>query len=361
MTPVTTPTSTSRVHRSRQYWRDAIQLGEREPSESTAPGLALVVVLAAAATLIAEVVPFLSPLVIGVVVGAVCVNAITLPERMMPGVRFAARTLLRAGVVLLGLRLSVGDVLGLGADGIVVVAVVVVVTFFGTQMIARRLGLSRDMGLMIATGYSICGASAIAAMDGVVDADEEETAYAITLVTLCGTLSIFALPVIGDAVGLVGEAFGTWVGGAVHDVGQVVATAEHGGNASVEAATIVKLTRVVLLAPLVAAVALHRRSSGRGGDRSMAPSGGTTPALLPLFVVGFLGAVAVRSANVFDSDALDVAATLEKLLLTVALVALGLGVRLDRMRRLGGRPLVVGLLAWVLVAGTAYLGTIAVT
>ena len=175
--------------------------------------------------------------------------------------------------------------------------------------------------------------------------------------TLCGTLSIAVLPLIAETAGLTGAAFGTWVGGAVHDVGQVVATASHGDAAALEAATVVKLTRVVLLAPLVALVALRRRRSVVGVDASE----DRRPPLLPLFVIGFLAAIGLRSSGVLGDRSLDLAADAEKLLLTVALVGLGMGVRIDKMRRLGGRPLGLGLLAWVLVAGTAYVGTALVT
>jgi uncharacterized integral membrane protein (TIGR00698 family) len=321
------------------------------------PGLALLVALAAVATGLAAVVPFLSPLVAGVVLGALVVNVVTVPARLQPGITFGARSLLRAGIVLLGFRLSMGDVVGLGTGGLLVVAMVVGVTFFGTRWIARRMGVPDDLGLLVATGYSICGASAIAAMDGVVDADEEETAYAITLVTLCGTLSIFLLPLLADPVGLAGEAFGTWVGAAVHDVGQVVATASTQDADAVAAATIVKLTRVVLLAPLVAMVALGRRRAARVTD------GGETsrPPLLPLFVVGFLAAIAVRSTGWLSAGTLDLLGSLEKIVLTVALVGLGAGVRVARMRRLSGRPLALGAVAWLLVAGASLVGTLLVT
>jgi uncharacterized integral membrane protein (TIGR00698 family) len=321
-----------------------------------APGLGLLVAVAALATAVAFVVPFLSPLVAGVALGALVVNVAPLPARMAPGVAFGARSLLRFGVVLLGFRLSIGDLAGLGAPGLAVVGVVVAVTFFGTQWLARRLGVPEDLGLLVATGYSICGASAIAAMDGVVGADEEETAYAITLVTLCGTLAIFVLPVLAGPLGLTGDAFGSWVGASVHDVGQVIATASHGEASSVAAATVVKLTRVVLLAPLVAMVAIRRRK-GRRGDATT----GTRPPIVPLFVAGFLAAIAVRSTGLLADSTLDGIATLEKVVLTVALVGLGMGVRVDRMRRLGGRPLLLGLLAWVLVGGAAYVGTLAVS
>lgn len=328
---------------------------------SVVPGLAVVSVLAGVAFVLAEWSSF-SPLVVGITLGAIAGNVWGVPDALAAGVRFCARTLLRAGIVVLGLRLSMGDVAGLGADGLMVVAMVVTITFFGTQWIARRLGVGRDLGLLVATGYSICGASAIAAVNGVVHADEEETAYAITLVTICGTLSIFVLPFVADRIGLVGAEFGTWVGASVHDVGQVVATASTGDAAAVEAATVVKLTRVVLLAPLVALVSLSARRR-RPASLSAATNDADLeqhPPLLPLFVIGFLAAMLVRSSGLLSDDVLDVAATLEKVLLTLALVAMGMGVRVGQMRRLGARPLVLGLLSWVLVAGTAYVGTLVV-
>jgi uncharacterized integral membrane protein (TIGR00698 family) len=328
---------------------------------SVVPGLAVVSVLSVFAFVLAEP-SSLSPLVVGIALGAIVGNVWGVPEVLAAGVGFCARTLLRIGIVVLGLRLSIGDVAGLGADGLLVVAMVVTITFFGTQWIAIRLGVGRDLGLLVATGYSICGASAIAAVNGVVRADEEETAYAITLVTICGTLSIFVLPVVADRVGLVGAEFGTWVGASVHDVGQVVATASTGDAAALEAATVVKLTRVVLLAPLVALVSLsaRRRRPTSLSAASNAAEVEQHPPLLPLFVVGFLAAMLVRSTGVLGDGVLDVAATLEKVLLTFALVAMGMGVRFAQMRRLGPRPLVLGLMSWVLVAVTAYVGTLAV-
>lgn len=325
-------------------------LSPRARAATIAPGILLVVGVSAAAWGVSMVVDALSPLVAGIVAGAIVANTVGVPDACAGGTKLAARSLLRLGIVLLGLRLSLGDLAGLGPDGLVVVGAVVLVTFVGTQWIARRLGVSDDLGLLVATGYSICGASAIAAMDGVVGADDEEVAYAISLVTLCGTLSILVLPALGSLAGVEGATFGTWVGGAVHDVGQVVAAAAHGGDDALAAATVVKLTRVVLLAPLVALVAIRRR-------RSPAIVGERRPPLVPLFVAGFLASILVRSSGVLSDGWLDVAVTAEKVLLTAALTALGMGVDVRRLRRLGGRPLAVGMIAWVLVAGSAALGT----
>ena len=319
---------------------------------SRVPGAVFVAVLAAISWSIAALFDALTPLVVGVALGAIAANVAPIPPSFAPGIGWAARSVLRVGVVLLGLRLSLGDVADLGARGVFVVATVVAATFFGTQWIARQLGLRRDLGLLIATGYSICGASAIAAVNGTVGADDDETAYAITLVTLYGSLSILFLPLVGSLIGFDDATFGTWVGASVHDVGQVVAAASTRGDLAVEAATVVKLTRVVLLAPLVALVATSRRRSQTAEE-----PGTTRPPILPLFVIGFLAMILVRTTGVLNDSTLDGAATLEKIVLTAALVALGLGVRIDRMRRLGGRPLLVGLLAWFLVAGSSAVAT----
>lgn len=320
------------------------------------PGLVVLAIGALIATMAAGLSSTLSPLVVGVVLGAVAVNIATPPAILNAGITFGAKKLLRVGIVVLGLRLSIGDLVDLGGTGLIVVAGVVATTFFGTQYIGRRLGLTDDMSLLVATGYSICGASAIAAMDGLIDADEEEATYAITLVTLCGSLSILVLPLLGHVLGLDSETFGTFVGGAVHDVGQVVATASTRDDTALAAATVVKLSRVMLLAPIVAFVAFGVRRRHAGTD-----STSKRPPLLPVFVIGFLGAVCVRSTEVLSGEWIDAAARIEKLLLTIALVGLGAGVRFRKMSRLGIRPLMLGAISWVLVASAALLGSVLTT
>jgi uncharacterized membrane protein YadS len=140
-----------------------------------------------------------------------------------------------------------------------------------------------------------------------------------------------------------------------------VATASHGNADSVAAATVVKLTRVVLLAPLVAMVALGRRRAATAAEAQGIDADVERPPLLPLFVVGFLAAIVLRSTGWIAADTLDRIETVEKVVLTVALVGLGMGVQVQRMRRLGGRPLLLGLVSWVLVAGAAYVGTVIAT
>jgi uncharacterized integral membrane protein (TIGR00698 family) len=306
------------------------------------------VLMAAFAQLIGNLTDVVSPLIIAVGLGIVAGNAFAM-SFARSGMRFAASRLLRIGVVLIGLRVALDDLAAIGIPGLVVVVLAVTVTFFGAQWIGRRMGVSDDLSLLIGTGYSICGVSAVAAMNGVIGADEEEAAYAIGLVTLAGSLSIVVLPLLGAVLGMTPIDFGTWVGGAVHDVAQTVATASTSGDDALTAAIVVKLTRVALLAPLVVGVALARKS------RSQVPNAGRPP-LLPLFVAGFLLMVAIRSIGLIPDSWLEQIRQIEGFLFTVSLVGVGFGVDLGRLRKLGGRPLALGMTAWVLVAGMSYLG-----
>ncbi|SEQ15466.1 YeiH family protein [Streptomyces radiopugnans] len=273
-----------------------------------------------------------------------------------PGLSLAGRRLMRAGVVLLGLELSLGDVLGLGWATVGMVLAVVASTFFGTLWLGRRLGLRGDQPLLVATGYSICGASAIGAVGEARGSDERDTAASVALVTLCGTLAVVVLPLLHHPLGLDGAQFGRWVGAGVHDVGQVVAAAQTAGPAALGEAVLVKLMRVLLLAPLVAAVAFSAVRRGRDGG----PRGGRPP-LVPLFAAGFLAAVAVRTTGAVPAGALEAAATVREFVLAAALVGLGSAVHLPSLARTGMRLAVLGACSWVVVAGVSYAGVLLTT
>jgi uncharacterized integral membrane protein (TIGR00698 family) len=314
------------------------------------PGLGAAGLAVAAAFGLNRLLPTVSPLTIAVVLGAILGNTDIDLAVLRPGLSFAAKRLLRGGIVLLGLRLAIPDVLHLGARGLAVVVVVVAVTFFGTQWLGRRMGLSRGTSLLVATGFSICGASAVAAMDGVTKNKEEEVVTAIALVTMFGSLAIVVLPLLKGPLGLSDVAFGSWTGASVHDVAQTVATASVVGSAALAPAVIVKLTRVVLLAPIVAGMSLWQRRT------ASVPQGGKRPPIVPLFVLGFLTMVGLRSTGVLPAGVLDGVQTAETLLLAAALFGLGSSVRLRTLFRTGGRAALLGLCSWVLIAAMAYAG-----
>lgn len=335
----------------------------RRRMPAPAYGLGLAACGVAAAWGVHRAVPAVPLLTAAVVLG---IGAAHLPGtrglvrgRGRAGLSLAGKRLMRLGIVLLGLKLSLNDVLGLGWATVAMVFCVVAATFGGTWWLGRRLGLRGDQPLLIATGYSICGASAIGAVSEVSDSDERDVATSVALVTLCGTLAIAVLPLLQQPLGLGDAQFGRWVGASVHDVGQVVAAAQTAGPAALKEAVLVKLMRVALLAPLVAALAVSVRA--RAGARRTTTAAARRPPLVPLFVAGFLCMVALRSTGLPSAAALDAAATGQELLLAAALFGLGSAVHLPSLTRTGARVAALGLCAWGVIAGVSYAGVLLTT
>jgi len=299
----------------------------------------------------------ISPLVASLTLGVLIGNIISIPKILGPGQKFAAKKVLRFGIVLLGTQLALKQVVDLGGRELIVVVGVVALTFLGTLWLGPRLGVSKSLSLLIATGFSICGASAVAAMEGVIEADEEEVTYAIALVTLCGSLAIVLLPLLRNVLGLSDpQLFGSWVGASVHDVAQVIATSSTGGETAVHAATVVKLSRVVLLAPLVASVSIWVRRSSSGLVAKANKADKKRVSVVPLFVVGFLVMIAVRTTGVIPDNLLTKLKTIEQVCLASALVGLGSDVRIARLIKVGGRPLLLALISWFGIAIVSLLG-----
>ena len=292
-------------------------------------------------------VPWLTAsLVLGLVLGSVPRARPALDGALRPGLGFAARTLLRAGIVVLGLRLSLVDIAGLGWLGVAAIVVLVALSFAATWAIARAFRLPGEEPVLMAAGFSICGVSAIGAMSAARRSAPADSGTPTALVTLYGTLAIVVLPALAAALRLSPEASGQWAGLAVHDVGQVVATAGTLGTGALAVAVVVKLTRVLMLAPMVALAAVGtRRAARRAGER------GRLPPPVPLFVVGFILTVLIRTFVPIPTPLLSVADVVQSALLATALTAIGAGLRLERIVRSGARALAAGALSWLVILG----------
>jgi uncharacterized integral membrane protein (TIGR00698 family) len=193
-------------------------------------------------------------------------------------------------------------------------------------------------------------------MQSIVDAEDDEVASAVAMVTLYGSAAILGLPLAGTLLGLSDVRFGIWSGLAVHEVAQVVATASTAGAAALAVATVVKLGRVVLLAPVAAMVSLGLR-------RSAQPQRGTAGGspVVPLFVVGFLALVLLRSTGAVPEPVLGAASAAATLLLAAAMFGLGTGIDIPHLARTGGRSLVLGGISTVFLAGISLAGAVLVT
>ncbi|MFK0038388.1 YeiH family protein [Paenarthrobacter sp. NPDC090517] len=323
------------------------------------PGLVLSIAATGLAFAIHTVLPAVPAMTLAVALGLLSANipgtAVLTAGRARPGLDFAGKHLMRAGIVLLGLKVSIGDVLGLGWLSLLLISGVVLLSFAGTYGLARLLRLPGSAALLIATGFSICGASAIGAMAAVRRIKHQDTVLPVALVTLCGTLAIGVLPLLMHPLNLNPEQFGAWTGASVHDVGQVVATAQTAGTSALAIAVVVKLTRVVLLAPVAAAAGVHQRiihvkQHSNGTGKAANGVDGRFPPIVPLFVIGFLSMVVVRSLGWAPAAGLEIAATLQDILLATALFGLGSAVRVRTLIHTGGRAILVALGSWLLIA-----------
>jgi uncharacterized integral membrane protein (TIGR00698 family) len=320
------------------------------------PGLALAAVGAAAGFgihALLPVVPWLTAsIVLGVIVSCVAPVRPALDGVLKPGLTQASRRVLRIGIVLLGLQLSLFDIAKLGWVAIVAIVALVGVSFVITWAIARALKLPGDEPVMLAAGFSICGVSAVGAMSAARGTDPKDTGTPIALVTLYGTAAIAVLPALAVPLGLDAGTFGHWVGASVHDVGQVVATAGTAGAAALAVAIVVKLTRVLMLAPMVAITSISTRRR-MAAVRADGPTPGPRPPIVPLFILGFVALVLVRTFIPVPDAVLPIAALVQSALLAAALFAIGASLRLERLVREGPRALLAGALSWIAILGLA--------
>lgn len=320
------------------------------------PAKGILACLAAAlvGVLVNQWVPILSALLVAIVAGVMVGNLRPVPASWRPGIAVSAKTLLRAGIVLLGLKMSLGGIVSLGWPVVLLVVTIVGLGIPLSYLIGRAFGVDRDASILVACGFSICGAAAVAAVDGVIKPSKESVAAAIGLVVLFGTAMIPLVPALASLFGLSEHQAAIWAGGGTHEVAQVVAIGGiMGGGAVLSTAVVVKLARVAMLAPAMVGIAIWQR-------RRAGASGGTRPPLVQGFVVGFLIMVLVRTLVPLPEWLLSGAELAQTVLLAMAMFALGLGVNRHALAAAGGRVLALGAAVTVLVNVIALGGALLV-
>lgn len=326
--------------------------------KSLVPGIALAAVVAAGALLAARAEAsllggtWLEPLVLAILLGAAVRSAAGLAPAFVPGVSFAAKTLLEVAIVLLGVSMSLAQISALGLPVAAGIAAIVVLAIPTSFLIGRALGLPPKLAVLVACGNSICGNSAIVAAAPVLEAEADDVAASLAFTAAVGILVIVFLPMIGAALGMGPERYGILAGMTVYAVPQILAATAPFGLTSVQTGTIVKLVRVLMLGPVVIALGLLR---GRSGTRL------GFGRLVPWFIVGFLAAMTLRSLDLVPPAGIAAANVGATLFTLVSMAALGLMVDVRGVLRSGGRVLAAGLLSLLAIAllggGLAFLAT----
>jgi uncharacterized integral membrane protein (TIGR00698 family) len=317
----------------------------------------------------------ISAVMMAILLGLIINNLIPLPDLLRPGFKFAVKKILRLGIILLGIRLSVFDVFRLGALGVPIVVLCILGALFFTTRINKWLNLPERLGTLIAVGTSICGVSAIVATGPAIDAEDEEVAYAVAVITIFGLLATLVYPYLANLI-FAGDPVkaGLFLGTSVHDTSQVTGSALVFADVfslprALDVATVTKLVRNVFMAAVIPLMALYyarRTAQGEGEEKQI-----NFVKLLPLFIVGFLALAVVRSIGdaginsggrafgLWDSgaweDLFGFVKTWAVNFLVLALAGVGLNTSFRTFKGLGVKPFFVGLGAALMVGVVSFI------
>ncbi|MCF6244694.1 MAG: YeiH family protein [Sulfurovum sp.] len=336
--------------------------------KGTLSGILFVAIFAAAATFIAGLSTVkslgLSPLVIGIVMGIFYANTLhnNTPQAWQRGITFSAKKILRFAIVLYGFRITFQQIAEVGLDGFLVSLVMLSSTLIlGSWLGFKVFGMEKDTSILTASGASVCGAAAVLATEPVLKAQEHKTAIAVSMVVLFGTISMFLYPVlyetiIKNAVGFLHmepRTFGIYVGGTIHEVAQVVAVPASVPGAPTEmadAAVIVKMTRVIMIAPMLIVLGFYlawgAKKSGTSRDEKM-------KLVIPWFAVYFIMVAGFNSLHLLPLNIVELINEIDTFLLTMAMTALGMGTIFAKFKGLGLAPIYTALsmFVWLVIGG----------
>jgi uncharacterized integral membrane protein (TIGR00698 family) len=307
------------------------------------PGLIAAGAIALAATFLSE--HYTAPVMLFALLIGMAFHFLHEEGRCVAGIEVSSKTILRIGVALLGAKITVSQIVGLGVMPIAMVVVGVISTITFGALAARALGLKRNFGILSGGAVGICGASAALAIASVLPKDaeaERDTILTVVVVTALSTLAMIGYPLFAVAIGFTHEQAGIFLGGTIHDVAQVVGAGYSISQQTGDIATYVKLLRVTMLLPVVFSLAFITRGQSGGASSAKAP--------IPLFLLAFAGLVALNSLGFLPKPAADAASDISRWCLVIAISALGMKTSFRSLIVVGWRP--VGLM----VAETAWIG-----
>lgn len=308
-----------------------------------------------------------SPLIVGIILGMLYANSLRnhLPETWVPGILFCTKQVLRAGIVLYGFRLTFQSVIAIGLPAILIDVLIVALTILVGMLIGKAMKMDRDIALLTSTGSAICGAAAVLGAEPVVKSEPHKTAVAVSTVVIFGTLSMFIYPVLYRAgiLHLTPEQMGIYTGSTLHEVAHVVGAGNAMGKEISDAAIIVKMIRVMLLAPVlvIMSFALARtavKAAARGVQNlqgSAQPVAKRGKITIPWFAFGFLAVIGFNSFDLLPAPVVNGINNVDTFMLTMAMTALGTETSIEKFKKAGAKPFVLAAFLYLWLLGGGYL------
>lgn len=330
------------------------------------PGVALCLVFACPAWYLGREFPIVGGPVFGILLGmllaltspALCRNQAAFPGKVLnDGVKFTAKKILQYSIVLLGFSMNLLQVIEVGRESLAIIAATLASAFLTAYYVGKALGLEGKTRTLIGVGTSICGGSAIAATAPVIKAEDEEIAQAISTIFLFNVVAVFLFPALGSWLGLSDAGFGMWAGTAINDTSSVVAagaawSAQSGNDDALVYATIVKLTRTLMIVPITLALAVYAARQGSGKEE--AGESFALSSVFPWFVLWFAAAAFFNTVLAIKPLS-AVLATAGKYMIVMSMFAIGLNTNLYQLIANGRKPIMLGVCCWAAVAVVSLL------
>ena len=327
----------------------------------TLQGIGFVALIALLSTLISQINVVeslgISPLVVGIVIGILFANTLhhTMPKSWEMGITFSAKKILRFAIVFYGFRITFQEIANVGLEGFFVSLIMLTSTFLlGTWLGTKIFKMEEDTSMLTASGASVCGAAAVLATEPVVKAEEHKAAIAVSMVVLFGTIAMFLYPILytSGILDMSAKEFGIYVGGTIHEVAQVVAIPASIPNLSEEVANtavIVKMTRVIMIAPMLIILGVYLSYQANKSDQESSD----TKLVIPWFAVYFIGVAGFNSLQLIPQNIIVIINEIDTFLLTMAMTALGIGTRFAKFKGLGVAPIytALGMFGWLVIGG----------
>lgn len=314
-------------------------------------GILLTFVVAIVAAALGAWFPIIGGAAFGILIGMLARATGRVEAAFKPGIAFSSKQVLQYSVILLGAGLSMTEIIATGASSLSVMLSTLTACLLTARLMGRLLKISSNLTTLIGVGTAICGASAIAAVSPVIEAEEQEVAYSISTIFLFNIAAVLVFPPLGHLLSLGEQAFGLWAGTAINDTSSVVAAAYSYGQSAGAFATVVKLTRSTIIIPIALWLAGIRAVKARKAGRETAAV--KISRLIPRFILWFLLAALLNTLGFLPAPVVSGATTVGKFLIVVALTAVGLSADFRQMAKTGFKPILLGMVLWAVVTGTS--------
>ncbi len=308
------------------------------------PGVLMVAVFAIPAWLFGKAIPLIGGPVFGILIGIV-IAFWKRPALFNAGITFTAKKLLQTAIILLGFEMNLFNVLTVGSQSLSIMFFTISAALLTAWFFGRHVELPQNISILIGVGTAICGGSAIAATAPIIKASEKEITYSISTIFLFNIVAVFIFPALGHLLAMSDAGFGMWAGTAINDTSSVVAAGYSYSNEAGNFATIVKLTRTLMIVPIALALTVwvSQKQKAMSGSVSITK-------VFPWFIVGFLATCIIGTTGLIPVSVCQALTLAGKFLIVMAMTAIGLNTHLGSLLANGIKPVLLGLICWLAVA-----------